>query len=66
MTRPGKAANAFTLLHLNSGALTSYFAVNGEPREFTTYRRLIRSKKDLRGEVQRLEDPDFNVRELTA
>jgi 3-phenylpropionate/trans-cinnamate dioxygenase ferredoxin reductase subunit len=66
ITRPGKAANAFTLLHLNSGALTAYFAVNGEPREFTTYRRLIRSKKDLRSDIHRLEDPDFNVRELAA
>jgi 3-phenylpropionate/trans-cinnamate dioxygenase ferredoxin reductase subunit len=67
VTRPGKAANAFTILQLDGGgALTSYFAVNGEPREFTTYRRLIRSKKDLRGDINRLEDPEFNVRELTA
>ena len=55
----------FTVLHLKDGVLTSYLAVNGELKEFTTWRRLIRSKIDLTGKDAELEDPSFQVRSLT-
>ena len=54
----------FTVLHLKDGALTSYLAVNGELREFTAWRRLIRSKFDLSDKVAELQDLDFQVRAL--
>lgn len=54
----------FTVLHLKDGVLTSYLAVNGELREFTAWRRLIRSKIDLTGKDAELEDTSFQVRAL--
>ncbi len=54
----------FTVLHLKNGALTSYLAVNGELREFTAWRRMIRSKIDLSDKEAELQDPEFQVRSL--
>lgn len=61
----GKFEDAkFTVLYLKDGALTAYLAVNGDIREFTVWRRLIRGKNDLRGKEELLKDTSFNVRDL--
>ena len=46
----------FTVLYLKDGQLTAYLAVNGDIREFTVWRRLIRGKNDLRGKEELLKD----------
>ncbi len=61
----GKFEDAkFTVLYLKDGVLTAYLAVNGDIREFTVWRRLIRGKNDLRGKEDLLKDQTFNVRDL--
>jgi 3-phenylpropionate/trans-cinnamate dioxygenase ferredoxin reductase component len=61
----GKYEDAkFTVLYLKDGQLTAYLAVNGDIREFTVWRRLIRGKNDLRGKEEQLKDQTFNVRDL--
>lgn len=61
----GKFEDAkFTVLYLKDGQLTAYLAVNGDIREFTVWRRLIRGKNDLRNFLEQLKDPSFNVRDL--
>ena len=61
----GKYEDAkFTELYLKDGQLTAYLAVNGDIREFTVWRRLIRGKMDLRGKEENLKDQSFNVRDL--
>jgi NADPH-dependent 2,4-dienoyl-CoA reductase/sulfur reductase-like enzyme len=61
----GNYADAkFTVLYLKDGALTAYLAVNGDIREFTVWRRLIRGKNDLRGKEEELKNKEFNVRDL--
>jgi NADPH-dependent 2,4-dienoyl-CoA reductase/sulfur reductase-like enzyme len=61
----GKYEDAkFTVLYLKDGQLTAYLAVNGDIREFTVWRRLIRGKNDLRGKEENLKDTTFNVRDL--
>jgi NADPH-dependent 2,4-dienoyl-CoA reductase/sulfur reductase-like enzyme len=61
----GKFEDAhFTVLYLKDGVLTAYLSVNGELREFTAWRRLIRGKNDLRGKEDLLADTTYNVRDL--
>ncbi|MGE0058701.1 MAG: NAD(P)/FAD-dependent oxidoreductase [Dehalococcoidia bacterium] len=61
----GKFEDAkFTVLYLKDGQLTAYLAVNGDIREFTVWRRLIRGKNDLRGKEDLLKDQTYNVRDL--
>jgi hypothetical protein len=54
----------FTVLYMKDGMLTAYFSVNTDAREFTSYRRLIRGKKDLTGREEDLKNPEFNLRDL--
>ena len=56
----------FTVLYLKDGALTAYFAVNTEARDFAFLRRLIRAHKDLRGREDELTDPAVEVRSLLS
>ena len=60
--RPGEGP--FTVLYMKEGALTAYFAINTDAREFGAFRRLIRGKKDLRGREADLANPEFSVRDL--
>src|SRR2546425_1741375 len=39
----------FTVLYLKEGALTAYFAINTNSKDFPALQRLIRQKTDLRG-----------------
>jgi NADPH-dependent 2,4-dienoyl-CoA reductase/sulfur reductase-like enzyme len=55
---------SFTELYMKEGAMTAYFAINTDFREFSVFRRLIRGKKDLRGREADLQNREFNLREL--
>jgi len=54
----------FTALYLKEGALVAYCAVNCEPVDFATYRKLIKSRQDLRSRIAELKDPDIRARTL--
>lgn len=54
----------FTALYLRKNVLLAYCAVNCEPVDFASYRRLIRSRQDLSGRLQELGDPDVRARSL--
>ena len=56
--------DSFVQLFLKENALTAYFSVNSEMREFIALRRLIRTRKDLTGRDADLINKDFNLREL--
>ncbi len=62
--KPG--AGPFTVLYLKDGALTAYFAVNADAREYGVFRRLIRAKKDMRGREAQLTDQSADPRALLA
>ena len=42
--------------------MVGYCAINAEPVEFATYRRLIRSRQPLSEHIAALRDPTVNVR----
>ncbi|MCH4269704.1 MAG: FAD-dependent oxidoreductase [Brevundimonas sp.] len=54
----------FTALYLRQNVLLAYCAVNCEPVDFASYRRLIRNRQDLSGRLQELSDPDVRARSL--
>jgi hypothetical protein len=49
---------------MKKGAVTAYFAVNTEAREFSSLRRLILAHKDLTGREADLTNREFNLRGL--
>jgi 3-phenylpropionate/trans-cinnamate dioxygenase ferredoxin reductase subunit len=55
---------SFTVLYLKRHALTAYFAVNANSKDFPTLQRLIRHKKDLAGKELQLQDPTFAIKGL--
>ncbi|NIJ09245.1 NADPH-dependent 2,4-dienoyl-CoA reductase/sulfur reductase-like enzyme [Sphingomonas vulcanisoli] len=57
---------SFSSLYLNNGVLVGYCAVNQAPKEFATYRRLIRSHQPLSDHVTSLRDTQFDVRSLVS
>jgi len=64
LLRGDVAAGKFTALYLKGGALTAYFSINTDAKEFPVYQRLIRRKKDLSASLDKLKDTTFNVRGL--
>ena len=56
--------DSFVQLFLKENALTAYFSVNSNMREFIALRRLIRTRKDLTSRDTDLINKDFNLREL--
>ncbi len=55
---------SFTVLYLKQNILRAYFAINTSAKEFPTFQRLIRNKKDLSGKEEQLRDPAFAVKTL--
>ncbi len=55
---------AFTVLYLKQNALTAYFSVNGNAKEFQPMQRLIRQRKDLSNTIAQLQDPSFSIKGL--
>jgi NADPH-dependent 2,4-dienoyl-CoA reductase/sulfur reductase-like enzyme len=55
---------AFTVLYMRDGALTAYFAVNGDSKDLPILQRLIRTGKILVGREQSLQDPGYAIKEL--
>ena len=60
----GADESRFTSLYLRAGALVGYCAINSEPVEFATYRKLIRSRQPLSDRIDSLRDSSVNVRSL--
>lgn len=54
----------FTVIYLKQGMVQGYYAINTDAREYTTLRRLIRARKDLRGREADITNPEFNLRDL--
>jgi 3-phenylpropionate/trans-cinnamate dioxygenase ferredoxin reductase subunit len=55
---------AFTVLYLRDGALTAYFAVNGDSTELPILQRLIRTGVILVGREPQLQDPRRGIQDL--
>lgn len=55
---------SFMLLYLKKSALTAYFAVNAEAREFPPLQALIRSGQNLSGREKQLQDPAVRIQEV--
>jgi NADPH-dependent 2,4-dienoyl-CoA reductase/sulfur reductase-like enzyme len=55
---------AFTVLYMRDGALTAYFAVNGDSKDLPILQRLIRTGKILVGRQQSLQDPGYALKDL--
>lgn len=55
---------SFTVLYLKQNALTAYFSVNGNAKDFQPMQRLIRQKKDLSSTIAELQDPSFAIKGL--
>jgi NADPH-dependent 2,4-dienoyl-CoA reductase/sulfur reductase-like enzyme len=64
LLRGEMATGKFTVLYLKGGALTAYFSINTDAKEFPVYQRLIRRRKDLSASLDKLKDATFNVRGL--
>lgn len=64
VVRGDLSAGKFTLIYLKDGAIQGYCGVNAEVKEFTTFRRLMRQKTNLKGREDDLRDPAFNPRGL--
>jgi 3-phenylpropionate/trans-cinnamate dioxygenase ferredoxin reductase component len=56
--------SSFIVIYMKKGAVTAYFAVNTEAREFSSLRRLILAHKDLTGREADLTNREFNLRGL--
>lgn len=56
----------FTSLYLRKGSLKAYCAINCEPVDFASYRRLIRSGQDLTDSIAQLQDPEVRARSLIS
>lgn len=54
----------FTVLYLKQHRLTAYFSVNGEAREFTMLKKLIKRGVDLSGKGPQLRDAESVLKEL--
>ncbi len=54
----------FTSLYLRQNVLVAYCAMNCEPIDFASYRKLIRNRQDLGARVEELRDPDVRARSL--
>lgn len=55
---------SFTILYLKQNILVAYFAINTNAKEFPTFQRLIRNKKNLAGKEAELQDPTFAIKGL--
>ncbi len=64
VVRGATSETSFTSLYLRDGALVGYCAINTEPVEFATYRKLIRSRQPLSDRLESLRDSTVNVRSL--
>jgi 3-phenylpropionate/trans-cinnamate dioxygenase ferredoxin reductase subunit len=64
VVRGDMAAGSFIMLYLKGGSLIGYCGVNAPAKEFSTLRKLIRSRKDLQLQLPQLRDPAINVRTL--
>ena len=64
VVRGATSETSFTSLYLRDGALVGYCAINTEPVEFATYRKLIRSRQPLSDRLDSLRDSMVNVRTL--
>jgi hypothetical protein len=64
VVRGATSETNFTSLYLRDGALVGYCAINTEPVEFATYRKLIRSRQPLSDRLDSLRDSTVNVRSL--
>jgi 3-phenylpropionate/trans-cinnamate dioxygenase ferredoxin reductase subunit len=58
------ADRSFTALYLRQGALVAYCAVNREPVEFATFRRLIRNRQKLGPIAGELRHAGVSLKEL--
>jgi NADPH-dependent 2,4-dienoyl-CoA reductase/sulfur reductase-like enzyme len=54
----------FTVLYMRDGALTAYFAVNGDSKDLPILQRLIRTGKILVDHEQSLQDPAYAIKDL--
>jgi NADPH-dependent 2,4-dienoyl-CoA reductase/sulfur reductase-like enzyme len=64
LVRGSMSSGSFMVLYLKEKHLTAYFAINANMRDFVPLRRVIRTKKDLTGREEDLENPEFSLREL--
>lgn len=64
VVRGAVSDTSFTSLYLRAGSLVGYCAINCEPVEFATYRKLIRSHQPLADRMDALRDSTVNVRTL--
>ena len=60
----GRVDERFIVLYLKEGALTAYFAINANAKDFPALQRLIRQKTDLRGKEDQLVDPTVAIKAL--
>lgn len=64
VVRRDPATNRFTALYLKNHRLVAYLAVNEDKAAFPVWQKLIRSGRDLEGQVARLADPGVDVQAM--
>ncbi len=57
-------SHSFAILYITQGHIIACFVVNGDPREFSTMRRLIQSKVNVIGREDVLTDPAGDLKSL--
>jgi 3-phenylpropionate/trans-cinnamate dioxygenase ferredoxin reductase component len=64
LTRGRLDAKSFIILYLKQHSLRAYFAINSSSKDFPPLQRLIRSKKDLSGQKDKLQDPTIPLKSI--